>query len=270
MLGERGRAGRASRARRSRTSIRSSQGRSRRRCCRWRRRIGSEIQYLPVRRDKVVLSRASQSRTPLNAMSFYVDNTRMIGLKKGDRVLLYDLKGRQELNGTYGEVLSYNSEKERYAVKLEEASEKILLKLANLTLIPPPDALAELDYDILLEGEDFALLKTTLLTASSRSGATTTMATSNSTRGQLSQTRRRRRRARSSTSSNAAAPRTCSRRTSSTAAPWTRTTAASSLASAPRVATSRPRRASRARGMTACRSACARTPAPSRGCDGRD
>ena len=106
-------------------------------------------------------------------MSFYVDNTRMIGLKKGDRVLLYDLKGRQELNGTYGEVLSYNAEKERYAVKLEEASEKILLKLANLTLIPPPDALAELDYDILLEGEDFALLKTTLLTASSRSGATT-------------------------------------------------------------------------------------------------
>ena len=69
-------------------------------------------------------------------MSFYVDNTRMIGLKKGDRVLLYDLKGRQELNGTYGEVLSYNAEKERYAVKLEEASEKILLKLTTLTLIP--------------------------------------------------------------------------------------------------------------------------------------
>ena len=62
-------------------------------------------------------------------------------LPTGTRVIISGLKGRQELNGIIGSVLGFDTEKERYKVKLPSA-EKILMKYANLQLATPDSPLA--------------------------------------------------------------------------------------------------------------------------------
>lgn len=100
---------------------------------------------------------------------------RMATLSAGSAVNIVGLKGRPELNGMRGTVLSFDADKGRYAVKLPSA-EKILLKPDNLqqasqsSLLEP---LADLEYDALLEGQDFGALRTTLLQATARPGAKT-------------------------------------------------------------------------------------------------
>ena len=51
-------------------------------------------------------------------------------LKRGDRVLIHSLKGRAELNGKSGSVMSFDEPKGRYAVRV--GKESILLKSSNL------------------------------------------------------------------------------------------------------------------------------------------
>jgi tetratricopeptide (TPR) repeat protein len=71
--------------------------------------------------------------------------------RPGERVILRDLKSRPGLNGRTGIVLSYKAEKERFAVKVEDAvGESLLLKEANLERMMRPSAEEE-------EGDDCGL-----------------------------------------------------------------------------------------------------------------
>ena len=109
-------------------------------------------------------------------------------LSAGDRVILYGLSGRADLNGCTGEIKSYIEAKDRYAVQVNSpaADDKpLLLKIANLKLesgVPATATMASLDaaasnreaaidFDQLLSGDAFAVLRTTLLAASARPGA---------------------------------------------------------------------------------------------------
>lgn len=105
-------------------------------------------------------------------------------LKPGDRVVLHGLTGRKDLNGCNGKVKGYEAAKERYAVLVESAvdDKPLLLKLANLKLADASSApvvtttaaaaaASQIDFDALLAGVDFALLRTTLVAAAARPGA---------------------------------------------------------------------------------------------------
>ena len=53
------------------------------------------------------------------------------------RVQITGLNGRQELNGKFGSARSYDKDKGRLVVRLEDGDEKILVRPANLELAPP-------------------------------------------------------------------------------------------------------------------------------------
>ena len=123
-------------------------------------------------------------------------------LKPNEAVRIHGLQARPELNGLIGRVVNFEKTKGRYAVEIPGHENKILLKLANLQLqsvedlAAPPVAPAgivpskytinrgtaapasaeddaagdALDYDSLLAGIDFAVLRDQLLRAGTRPG----------------------------------------------------------------------------------------------------
>ena len=63
-------------------------------------------------------------------------------LRIGARVMIRELKARPELNGYGGRIIGWNEEKERYVVELDGAGDNLLLKAANLLVVPADGAKA--------------------------------------------------------------------------------------------------------------------------------
>lgn len=59
---------------------------------------------------------------------------------KGDAVVVNGLNSRPDLNGKAGRVLHFNKKRGRFAVLIAGEADGMMIKAANMTLVPPEDA----------------------------------------------------------------------------------------------------------------------------------